>query len=314
MKVIFAGTPQLAQQQLAALCETEHEIVAVYTQPDRRQGRGLQLTPSPVKELALKHNIPVEQPASLRNQDAVAKLKSYQADIMLVVAYGLLLPPEVLSAPRLGCINMHLSLLPQWRGAAPIQYSLLRGDKKTGITLMQMDAGLDTGDILYQAEYQPQSTDTSESLLNTLGIMGQDIIKNHLSQIMKHPQPKPQDNHLSTHAPKIQKQDACLSFDESNLDLDRKIRAYYPWPIAFFKQQEDNIRILKAKPIPHSHTQKPGTILNASAEGVLIACGENALLLQELQFPGKKRAHVKDILNAKRDMFLVGNCLGNLTS
>ena len=311
MKIIFAGTPMLAQQQLAALCDTEHDIVAVYTQPDRRQGRGLHLSPSPVKVLALEHNIPVEQHVSLKDKAAIETLNHYQADVMLVVAYGLLLPADALLAPRLGCINMHLSLLPQWRGAAPIQYALLNGDKKTGITLMQMDVGLDTGDILYQADYAIQDTDTSESLLNTLSIMGQSIIKHNLSDILQRPQPIPQENSLSSHAPKIQKQDACLRFDESNLALDRKIRAYYPWPIAFFEHNGENIRILNAKPITHPHTQAPGTILESSAEGILVACGQNALLLQVLQFPGKNRAHAKDILNAKQDMFQAGNRLGS---
>ncbi len=310
MKIIFAGTPMLAQQQLTALLKTDHDIVAVYTQPDRRQGRGLQLTPSPVKVLALQHNIPIEQPATLKDKAAVERLKHYQADLMLVVAYGLLLPPDVLAAPRLGCINMHLSLLPKWRGAAPIQYSLLSGDTKTGVTLMQMDAGLDTGDILYQAEYTIQNTDTSESLSETLGAMGQVMIKNNLSQIVQNPQPIPQDNSLSTHAPKIQKQDAGICFNENSLDIDRKIRAYTPWPIAFFKHNSESIRILQAQPMNRTHTNKPGTILESSAKGILVACGDGALLLTELQFPGKKRAHVKDILNAKRDMFQVGRNLG----
>jgi len=310
MRIVFAGTPMLAQRQLAALLETEHDVVAVYTQPDRRQGRGLQVTPSPVKALALQHGIPVEQPTTLKSQSTVEQLKHYEADLMLVVAYGLLLPPDVLTTPRLGCMNMHLSLLPKWRGAAPIQYTLLSGDTQTGVTLMQMDAGLDTGDILAQAEYTIQNTDTSESLLETLGTMGQIMIKNDLSQILQNPKPIPQNNNLSTHAPKIQKQDAKISFDENYMSIDRKIRAYTPWPIAFFEYNGENIKIIKASPVSQSHTNKPGTILEADKQGILVACNDGALLLTDLQFPGKKRAHVKDILNAKRKAFQIGLCLG----
>lgn len=308
MNILFAGTPLLAAQQLQALLETHHTIVAVYTQPDRPQGRGLKLTPSPVKLLAEQHALVIEQPNSLKSAEAIAKLASYQPDVMIVAAYGLLLPKEVLALPKYGCINIHLSLLPAWRGASPVQSALLNGDAKTGVTMMLMNEGLDTGDILQQIEMPIANDDTTESLLDKLGALAAQHIKQHLDDIIK-ATPIPQNNQYASHAPKIQKSQACLDWQENAFILDRKIRAYYPWPIAYIMHQNNPIKIYRAKAhsLVHSHT--PGTLFKISDESIWIACKENCLEIFEIQFPGKKRIPIKDALHAKHDIFTLGNVL-----
>lgn len=309
MRIIFAGTPLLAQQQLAALLETSHDVVAVYTQPDRPQGRGLKLTESPVKSFALSQGLCVEQPVSLKTPESLEKLKKYQPDLILVVAYGLLLPQTVLDVPTKGCINMHLSLLPRWRGAAPIQYAILKGDAQSGVTLMQMDKGLDTGDILYQATCDITDTDTAASLQEKLSQLGQSLLKSQFQSLVDNAKPLPQDNALATHAPLIEKKQAQIDFHQSATDIDRMIRAYTPWPLAYFELAQENIRIFTAKPIPHSHEKPPGTILQATSEGLVVACSKDAICITEMQFPGKKRMFFKDILNAKQSIFQEGRCL-----
>lgn len=309
MNLVFAGTPDFAKTQLEALYEAGFSIKAVYTQPDRPQGRGLKLTPSPVKQFALSKGIPVEQPLSFKDPDVIAQLKHYQPDVLVVAAYGLLLPKAVLDMPRYGCINSHLSLLPRWRGAAPVQYALLAGDPTTGITLMHMNEGLDTGDILWQSEIPISPEDTSESLLNKLSTLSAQILKDHFAAVIKHPHSVPQKNSEATLAPKIKKDAGVLKWTEDAFVLDKKIRAFNPWPVAQCSHQGLTLKIFKGIPLVLIHKKKPGEILEATPEGITIACQTNALRLLELQYPGKKRMTVQDILNAKSQDFKPGMIL-----
>lgn len=309
MRIIFAGTPLLAKEQLSALCETQHEIVAVYTQPDRPKGRGLKLEQSPVKAFAASQGLPIMQPKDLKSASAQAELKAFNADMMLVVAYGLLLPQAVLDIPRKGCINMHFSLLPRWRGAAPLQYAILEGDDASGITIMQMDKGLDTGDILHQSHCPITQEDTALTLQNKLSTLGQHILKTQLEEIVTQATPIQQNDSASTYAPRIEKKQAEIKFNQPATTIDRAIRAYTPWPLAFFKIDAHAIRIHAAKPIATNHQQAPGTILVADKSGLLVACQTDAIHITQMQFPGKKPMNFSEILNAKRALFEVGTCL-----
>lgn len=308
MNIVFAGTPLLAAQQLEALLKTHHKIAAVYTQPDKPQGRGLKLTPSPVKIVAEQNTLRIEQPTTLKNSDAITRLAAYQPDVMIVAAYGLLLPKEVLAIPKYGCINIHFSLLPAWRGASPVQSALLNGDAKTGVTLMLMNEGLDTGDILQQLEIAIEKDDTTESLFEKLSSLAAEYIKLHLDDLVK-AIPVPQDNQHASHAPKIQKNQACLDWQDDAFTLDRKIRAYYPWPVAFMLYQNNPIKIYRAKPHAMTHSHVPGTVFKISDESIWVACKENCLEIFEIQFPSKKRIQIKDALNAKHDIFTLGHLL-----
>lgn len=305
--IIFAGTPDFSTHALSALIASQHQICAVYTQPDRPAGRGRQLTASPVKALALQHQLPVFQPQTLRDPIEQQKLADLQADIMVVVAYGLLLPKAVLTAPRLGCLNIHASLLPRWRGAAPIQRAILAGDARTGITIMQMDEGLDTGAMLYKTDCAISASDTSETLHEKLAVMGADAILhvlNHLTEL----KPEIQDNAQANYAQKIKKEEAVLDWQQSAQELDQKIRAFNPWPVAFFA---NNIRVWQAKVLADKkHDALPGTVLAVSSEGIDVATGQGVLRLMQLQFPGGRVLSAVDILNARKNDFAVGNRLG----
>ena len=234
MKVIFAGTPEFSVKTLEALIHSSHSVVAVYTQPDRPAGRGRQLTKSPVKQLAEFNHIPVLQPTTLRDPVEQQKLMDFKADVMVVVAYGLILPKPVLSAPRLGCINIHASLLPRFRGAAPIQRAILAGDTETGITIMQMDEGLDTGAMLKKIYCPIEKTDTSATLHEKLAKLGADALIETLENLTTIT-PEPQDESKATYAHKISKEEAEIDWHTSAKELSQKIRAFDPWPVAFFK-------------------------------------------------------------------------------
>lgn len=310
LNIIFAGTPQFAAEQLQALIEhTKHNIIAVYTQPDRPKGRGLKLAPSPVKQVATAYNLDVQQPTTLKDASTTALFQAYQCDLLLVVGYGLLLPKEILEAPRYGCINTHLSLLPAYRGAACVQYALLDGLEQTGVTFMQMNEGLDTGDILHQEVLTIHTDDTTLSLTERLSRLTQATLCTKLEQFAKWPNPIPQLEEKASYAPKIKKQQACIDWENDAVVLDRQIRAFFPWPMAYFLLDEKPVKIHRATPIMTTQKAPAGTILTASEEGITVACGNHALKLQTIQLPGKKPTPVKDILNAYQHLFHSGRRL-----
>jgi methionyl-tRNA formyltransferase len=309
LKIIFAGTPTFAAVALAMLMHSPHTIVAVYTQPDRPAGRGRKLMASPVKELALQHRLPLHQPATLNEECEQSILADLQADVMVVAAYGLLLPLAVLHAPRLGCINIHASLLPRWRGAAPIQRAILAGEETTGVTIMQMEKGLDTGAILYKVKCPIQAYDTSATLSDRLAQLGATALLTTLSQL---PQLKPdlQNNALATYAHKISKKEAQLDWQCSATELDRKIRAFIPWPVAYLCYGEQIIRVWEATVIEKEVSQyQSGEIIQANAAGIDIATGKNSLRLLKIQLPGGRVLPVADVLNARYTDFTTGKIL-----
>ncbi|VEI58792.1 methionyl-tRNA formyltransferase [Pasteurella multocida] len=314
LKVIFAGTPEFAAQHLQVLLNSHHEVIAVYTQPDKPAGRGKKLQASPVKQLAEQYQIPVYQPKSLRKEDAQETLRALQADVMVVVAYGLILPKAVLEIPRLGCLNVHGSLLPRWRGAAPIQRAIWAGDEQTGITIMQMDEGLDTGDMLHKVYCDIASDETSTSLYAKL----MEIAPNALIDVLddldegKYIAEK-QDDLLSNYAEKLSKEEAKLDWKLPAVQLERCIRAFNPWPISYLtlldsKGTEQILKIYKATVLPH--IDKPvGTILSVTKEGIQIATIDGVLNILELQPAGKKPMSVQDFLNGRADWFSVGKII-----
>ncbi|WP_407321883.1 methionyl-tRNA formyltransferase [Dickeya ananatis] len=310
LRIIFAGTPDFAAQHLAALLSSEHEVVGVFTQPDRPAGRGNKLTPSPVKVLAEQHGIPVFQPKSLRpgeNQQIVAGLN---ADVMVVVAYGLILPQAVLDMPRLGCINVHGSLLPRWRGAAPIQRALWAGDSLTGITIMQMDAGLDTGAMLHKIECPILPDDTSATLYEKLAKLGPQGLMETLAQLSSSQvTAQVQDDSLATYAEKLSKEEARLDWQLSAEQLERCIRAFNPWPVSYFLVEEQPVKVWKAQALDTQHQQQPGTVLAADKEGIRVATANGILNIQILQPSGKKAMSAQDLLNSRREWFIPGNTL-----
>lgn len=324
LRIVFAGTPNFAAQHLAALIQSEHQVVAVYCPPDKPAGRGKKMTACATKQLALAHNLTVEQPINFKESTDRDVLASYNADVMVVVAYGLLLPQSVLDLPRLGCINVHGSILPKWRGAAPIQRSLEAGDDKTGVTIMQMDKGLDTGDMILKAECDISTTDTSASLYEKLAALGPNALIDTLGLMAKGTHQRiSQDNEQATYAAKLDKAEAEINWQQSASVIDRKIRAYIPWPVAQFTyseqatNKEHRIRIWQASVVEQSKAeqnqiQAPGTILSADKLGIVVATSENAIRLEILQLPGKKALPVADILNSRSDWFKVENMITGL--
>lgn len=300
MRIIFAGTPDFAATTLAALLSTEHEICAVYSQPDRPAGRGRKLTASPVKQLALEHQIPVEQPLNFKAETDRAKLAGYQADLMIVVAYGLLLPQSVLDTPRLGCINVHASLLPRWRGAAPIQRAILAGDRETGVCIMQMEAGLDTGPVISRAVIPIDDTDTGEKLHDKLAQLGASTLLQTLNNFeVLQAQAIPQNDTESCYAAKLHKAEANIDWSQSAQQIDRQIRAFNSWPVAQTLWQDKMLRIWSAVIIDTQHqAAKPGTIIQVDRQGIDVATGSGTIRLLSLQMPGKKAMPVNDFLNA----------------
>lgn len=325
LNIIFAGTPDFAAKHLAALIESPHNIIAVYCPPDKPAGRGKKLTACATKNLALMHDIPVEQPINFKDEIDQQTLASYQADIMVVVAYGLLLPEVILQTPRLGCINVHGSILPKWRGAAPIQRSLESGDPQTGVTIMQMNKGLDTGDMISTAFCNVEPNDTSATLYEKLALLGPTALIETLTSIANNTHTaEPQNNNLATYAAKLDKNEAELNWQLPASTLDRKIRAYIPWPVAQFtfheaknsKQQAHRIRIWQASIVEYNTTEiEPGTIISANKKGIVVSTGCQALNLEIIQIPGKKAMPVADILNSKADWFIVGQLVtGNIAA
>jgi methionyl-tRNA formyltransferase len=299
MRIIFAGTPAFAAETLKALINTEHEICAVYTQPDRPAGRGRKLTASPVKQLAQEHNIPVEQPINFKSDDAIQTLAGYQADLMIVVAYGLLLPQVVLDTPKLGCINVHASLLPRWRGAAPIQRAILAGDKESGVCIMQMEAGLDTGPVLSEARCPITEEDTAQVLHDRLAILGATTLVETLKDIEQcQRNAKPQNDELTSYASKLDKKEADIDWQDSAQNILRKINAFNPWPVAQTIWHDAIFRIWRAQLVKEEAQQPAGQIIKANKAGIDVATGDGVIRITELQLPGKRAMSVQDFLNA----------------
>lgn len=297
-RLIFAGTPDFAVPSLTALLEAGYELCGVYTQPDRPAGRGRQLQPSPVKKLALEHELRVFQPKSLKPAEAQAELAALQADLMIVAAYGLILPQAVLDAPRLGCVNVHASLLPRWRGAAPIHRALLAGDEKTGITIMQMDAGLDTGAMLLKAETPIQADDSGQTLHDKLATQGAQALLQALSN-WSQLQPENQDDSLVTYAHKLEKAEAQIDWTQSAAAIERQVRAFNPWPVAQTELQGLTLRIWQAQAINETSHQPPGALIRGNKQGIDIATGDGVLRLLQVQQAGKRVLPVADFLNAQ---------------
>ncbi|QIZ78197.1 methionyl-tRNA formyltransferase [Ferrimonas lipolytica] len=307
LKIVFAGTPAFAADHLQALLDSKHDVVGVYTQPDRPAGRGKKLTASPVKELALQHQLPVYQPKSLRAEEAQQELDTIDFDIMVVVAYGLILPKVVLDMPRLGCINVHGSLLPRWRGAAPIQRSIWAGDAETGVTIMQMDVGLDTGAMLHKVSCSIEATDTSASLYNKLAKLGPQGLIEALAQLANGTAvAEVQDDALANYADKLSKEEAAIDWSKSAVVLWREVRAFNPWPVSHFQCAGNTIKLWQCQPLNEAHDSVAGTILRADKQGIVVACGNGALLLESIQIPNKKAMAAADVLNARKEWFAQG--------
>lgn len=300
LRLIFAGTPEFAVPALQALIASDHRVVAAYTQPDRPAGRGRKLTESPVKQLAGRHSIPIEQPRSLRDAKVQARLVAFRPDAVIVAAYGLMLPQPVLDYPRLGCINIHASLLPRWRGAAPIQRAILNGDRLTGITIMQMTAGLDTGPILLQRETGIGQRETAGELHDRLAQLGAAALVDALDRLTTgHLHPHPQDERLATYAKKLDKSEAEIDWHGEAITIERQVRAFNPWPIAQTHYLGKPLRIWEASVLEPRPAQPAGTVLAEAPAGIDVATGDGVLRILRLQAPGGKVLSARDFLNAR---------------
>lgn len=298
LRIVFAGTPDFSVPPLRSLLDSEHRVVAVYTQPDRPAGRGRKLAASPVKQLALSHDLPVFQPASLKGAAEQAQLRQLDADLIVVVAYGLLLPQAVLDTPRLGCVNIHASLLPRWRGAAPIQRAILAGDRETGITIMQMEAGLDTGPMIHVLRCPIQADDTGGSLHDRLSPLGARALLQALPRIAGgQPDLTAQDDGLSTYARKLSKEEALMDWRRAAVELERQVRAFDPWPVAQTRYGDKVLRVWSARAL--GGTAEPGRVAVADRDGMDVGCGDGLLRITRLQLPGKRAMAVADFLNAQ---------------
>lgn len=299
MKIVFMGTPDFAAGALKSLIDAGHEITAVVTQPDKAKGRSKELIPSPVKALAAEHGIPVMQPKRIKTPEAVEELRSCPADIYIVAAFGQIVSQEILDMPKYGCLNIHASLLPKYRGASPIQHVIIDGEEKTGITIMQMDAGIDTGAMLYQKEIPIAPDETFETLHDKLMVLGGEAIVEALSLLEQGKlTPRKQDDALSCYAPLIDKSMGTIDFSKDAQTIDRLIRGLTPWPSAYTGYKGKQLKIWKAVPVLSENTfaRKPGEILRVEKDAVTVATGKGALKIFELQLEGKKRMTAHDFL------------------
>ncbi len=301
MRIVFAGTPDFSVPILQAVLDSKHPVIAVYSQPDRPAGRGRKLTPSPVKQLALQHDIPVFQPTSLKNTAAQRELAELKPELMVVVAYGLILPQAVLDVPDRGCVNLHASLLPRWRGAAPIQRAILAGDRESGVCLMRMEAGLDCGPVLAEVRTPIADHDTAGTLHDRLSRLAADLLARHLNDLEQGMlQAVVQDESLATYASKLDKSEAALDWRKDAVDLERQVRAFNPWPVAQTKYSGQVLRVWSATAIAGTGTgAKPGSVIAAGKQGIDVVCGTGCLRLLTIQLPGGKRLNAADFLNAR---------------
>jgi len=301
LRVIFAGTPDFAAAHLSCLINSEHQLLAAYTQPDRPAGRGRKLHASPVKQLAEQVGLAVYQPSSLKDEGVQRQIAALDADVLIVVAYGLILPQAVLELPRFGCLNVHASLLPRWRGAAPIQRAIEAGDATTGITIMQMDAGLDTGAMLATASCPIGPATNTADLHHELALLGPPLLLEVLADIESHRcREKKQNNQYANYAHKILKAEAQVDWRCSAVALDRKVRAFNPFPVCFGMLGDERVRFWQARPLPaEAVLEAPGTILRATEDGIVVSCGEGALAIEQLQLEGGKALSAKQLLSAR---------------
>lgn len=299
-RIIYAGTPEFAVPALQALLQSEHRVVAVYTQPDRPAGRGRKLQASPVKGHALEHGLEVYQPDNFDSAQDIDALAALQADLMIVAAYGLLLPPAVLAAPRLGCINIHASLLPRWRGASPIQQAILAGDRDSGVTLMKMARGLDSGDMIARRSIEIEPQWNAGDLHDRLAPLGAELLMETLGDIetaLQHAQV--QDESLVTYAPRLVKQQAEVDWNKSLDLLLREIRAFNPWPVSYTTLEGQNLRLWRAQAGRLVTGGLPGEVVAHESDGVYVRCGDGIVQVTELQFAGRNRCDAAQALNAR---------------
>jgi methionyl-tRNA formyltransferase len=299
MKIIFAGTPEFSVPALQTLLDSRHTVAAVYSQPDRPSGRGRHTLECPVKRLAVQADIPVFQPANLKTTEAQSTLQALQPDLMVVIAYGLILPPGVLRTPRLGCVNIHASLLPRWRGAAPIQRAILAGDTETGVCLMQMEAGLDTGPLLACRHCEIGKNETGSQLHDRLAQLGARLLADNLDALDSGALvPQPQDAAGASYARKLDKSEALIDWSGSATEIARKVRAFNAWPVAETRYRGRQLRIWEAQPLMVGEDARPGTVVAAGRDGIEVACGAGRLLVQKLQLPGARVLGAADFVNA----------------
>jgi methionyl-tRNA formyltransferase len=299
LRIVFAGTPEFAVPPLEALLAAGHDLVAVYTQPDRPAGRGQALAASPVKLRALESGLTVEQPATLKSPDAVERLRGFGADLMVVVAYGLILPRAVLDVPRLGCWNIHASLLPRWRGAAPIQRAILAGDAVTGVTIMQMEAGLDTGPVLLVRETPIGPRELGGQLHDRLSRLGAEAIVAAIDEWQAgRIEPVPQPAEGATYAAKLSKAEARIDWKQPAVTIDRQVRAFNPWPVAETTWDGKQLRIWQCEPDPGPTDAAPGTVLESSGGRIVVATGDGGLRLLQVQVAGRRAMSAAEFLNA----------------
>ena len=299
MKIVFMGTPQAAVPSLERILADGHEVVAVYTQPDKPKGRGNKLTASPVKEFALQNNLPIFQPTKIKTQEALEVFQSHAADVAVVVAYGRILPISFLEAFAGGAINVHFSLLPKYRGAAPVNWAIVNGEEKTGVTTMQMDAGLDTGGILLQRETKIEDQETAVELMQKLALIGADLLSETLA-MRNELTVQPQNDAEATLAPIMRKEDGVIDWNLSAREIADRVRGFQPFPTSYTKYQEKKLTIWRASEIQDSELkiEESGEILAAKGDELLIACGNQTVLrIEELQLEGKKRMPTRDFLN-----------------
>ncbi len=299
MKIVFMGTPDFSVPSLNSLINAGHEVVLCVTQPDRERGRGKKVSFSPVKECAISHNIPVLQPEKIKDPEAVDELRKYEADVFIVVAFGQILPKEVLEMPRFGCINVHASLLPKYRGAAPIQWAILNGDKETGITIMQMGEGLDDGDILSQRRVDIEKEETGGSLFDKLSVIGGELLTETLVKVFNGEiKPEKQDEERATKVTMIRKDMGHINFEDPAVKIERQVRGLYPWPSAYTKINGKGVKVFLSEALNENREGKePGEVIKADRDGFLIQTGSGILSLKELQPEGKKRMNYSDFLN-----------------